>query len=271
VDIPVLLSLLPLGVVLGLLGALLGVGGGFILVPILILAYGLSAHHAVGTSLAMVIATSISSTYAYSRQKRIDWRVGLVAASATSPTAILGAAATPLVSSAVLAIIFALVVVAVGVRLLAAPGRPLGRNPLTTPVRGSWRRRLVDAEGTGFDYAASWPLSVPALVAAGFAAGFLGIGGGTVVVPIFAFLMGLPIHVAIATSLVTMIPTSITGTISHFLLGNVQADYALLLVVSSLVGSQLGARISRRTAGRRLEQAFGALLILVATLLILEV
>jgi uncharacterized membrane protein YfcA len=83
--------------------------------------------------------------------------------------------------------------------------------------------------------------------------------------------MGLPIHVAIATSLVTMIPTSITGTISHFLLGNVQADYALLLVVSSLVGSQLGARISRRTAGRRLEQAFGALLILVATLLILEV
>jgi uncharacterized membrane protein YfcA len=82
--------------------------------------------------------------------------------------------------------------------------------------------------------------------------------------------MGLPIHVAIATSLVTMIPTGITGTTSHFLLGNVRVDYAVSLIVSSFAGGQLGARISRRTAGRRLEQAFGALLIAIGLLLLLE-
>ena len=100
-----LILLALLGVFSGFLGGLLGVGGGIIIVPILILVFDLQANQAVGTSLVMIIFTALSATFAYQRQKRLDWKVGIMGASVTVPGAAIGAYATSFFSSEVLTII----------------------------------------------------------------------------------------------------------------------------------------------------------------------
>src|SRR3972149_3540232 len=86
-DLVVILSLGLFGVIAGFFGGMLGVGGGVIIIPLLILLFNLDARQAVGTSLVMIVFTALSATFAYDRQKRIDWKIGLTGASVTVPAA----------------------------------------------------------------------------------------------------------------------------------------------------------------------------------------
>jgi hypothetical protein len=103
----------------------------------------------------------------------------------------------------------------------------------------------------------------------GLASGFLGIGGGLIVVPILAAYVGLPMHLAVATSMLTMIFTSISGVSTHILLGDVKFDYAVPLVIGILAGTQLGARTAKRLRSVSLERAFAFAIIVIGILLIL--
>ena len=89
----------------------------------------------------------------------------------------------------------------------------------------------MDARGTIFEYDADLYMGLALLFLGGFASGFLGIGGGFIVVPILAVVMGLPMHIAVATSMLTMIFTSISGASTHIMLGNVIIAYAIPLVL----------------------------------------
>jgi len=94
-----------------------------------------------------------------------------------------------------------------------------------------WRRKIVDSSGKIFEYDVRIYPALVLLFLGDLASGFLGIGGGLIVVPILAAYVGLPIHLAVATSMVTMIFTAISGVSTHILLGDVLIDYAVPLVM----------------------------------------
>jgi hypothetical protein len=262
-----LLSLL--GAFAGFLGALLGIGGGIIVVPLLVLIFNLDTRIAIGTSLVMIMFTALSGAYAYHLQRRIDWKIGVVAALLTVPGASLGAYATEFFSSKSLALIFGGVLCLVGLALLRRSyrGSSEGKSPKTG--HAGWRRRLVDSSGTVFEYDARIYSALTLFFLGGFASGFLGIGGGLILVPLLAVYVGLPMHLAVATSMLTMIFTSISGASTHILLGNVKFEYAIPLVIGILAGTQIGARTAKHLRSLSLERVFSLTMILIGVLLIL--
>jgi len=104
----------------------------------------------------------------------------------------------------------------------------------------------------------------------GLSSGLLGIGGGSLMVPIMVLAMGIPMHITVATSMFTMIFTSTSGVIEHFRLDNIHFDYAFLLVLGTIFGAQLGAYTSKRVSGRNLRRIFGSVLIIVSARMILK-
>lgn len=264
-DFLVGLALLLIGVFSGFLGALMGIGGGVIVVPMLILFFQLDAHQAVGTSLVMIIFTALSATVAYYRQKRIDWKIGVLAALTTVPGASLGAYSTQFFASKSLGIIFGVFLFLVAAMMIrrSFPTDAKSSNPSAVKNRnaselgkGTWSRRIVDATGKVFEYNANIYSGLLLSFLGGFASGFLGIGGGLIVVPIFAIFIGLPMHLAVATSMVTMIFTSISGVTTHIMLGNVRMEYAVPLIIGIIFGTQIGAYAAKRLRSKTLERIF---------------
>jgi len=258
----------------GILAAMVGVGGGIFVVPILTMVYGFSPLEAIGTSLAMIIFTSIFSTISYSRQKRIDYKAGLVLSVATIPGAIVGAL-TPeiiksifsltreVVSSAV-GLFFGLFLVFVALRMLITHTHK--HQPKKTGKL--WHRKIIDSAGSVFEYYSDLKKGVPPSFFGGFFSGLLGIGGGVVMVPIMHFLIDFPLHLAVATSMFIMIFTSLAGASAHFTLGNVHLEYMALLCIGIIFGTQIGAYASKRISGKNLRRIFGIIVILVAILMI---
>lgn len=256
----------------------MGVGGGVVVVPFLILLFGLTAQRAVGTSLLMIVFTALSAGFAYYLQKRIDWKIGLMAATTTVPGAIIGSLLTKFVPSQILSIIFGGTIFIIAASMLRRSYRKeeakriSGRtDPSSGKTRkGIWPRKVVDSAGKVFEYDAHVYSGLAFLFLGGLASGFLGIGGGLIVVPIFAAMVGLPMHLAVATSMLTMIFTSIAGVSTHILLGNVMFDYAVPLIVGILIGAQIGARTARRLKSIALERVFAVAVLLIGMALIVR-
>ncbi len=240
--------------------------------------YGLKTQLAVGTSLGMAVFTAVSGSIAYRRQRRVDWKIGLITAFLSVPAASLGAYATTFVSSQLLAFVFGIAMSIAALRMLVSDvwrkNKAVGQSNLDPAesrrtMGGRWSRTLVDASGEVFRYNVRLPVGLVLLFGGGLLAGLLGVGGGFIIVPIYTVVMGLPIHLAVATSLFAMVFTSLSGVTVHFGLGNVQLDYVLSLAVGIVFGTQLGAFYARKIPRRILEKGFGAALITIGLLLAL--
>ncbi|MCK4475033.1 sulfite exporter TauE/SafE family protein [Candidatus Bathyarchaeota archaeon] len=262
--------LLPfLGVLIGIVAAMLGIGGGVFTVPLLTLLplYELSATEAVGTSLATIIFTSLASTANYSRQKRIDYKTGLILAAATIPGAWVGAYLTSIIEERMLGLIFGFFLIFVALRMIFKFGF-LSLQRLSTG-RGV-QRRIVGSDGSVFEYDANVRLGLALSFFGGFASRLLGIGGGSVLVPIMTLAMCIPMHVTVATSMFIMVFTSMSGVVQHFLSGNVRFEYALPLALGTVFGAQLGAHVSKRVSAGNLRRIFGVVLIFISVRMILK-
>jgi uncharacterized membrane protein YfcA len=262
--------LLPLlGVLIGIVAAMIGIGGGVFIVPLLTLLplYGFSTTQAVGTSLAAIVFTSLASTANYSRRKRIDYKTGLILAAVTIPGAWVGAYLTLITEERLLGLIFGFFLIFVALRMIFKLNFfSLQRSSARTGVRC----RIVDSEGSVFEYDADIWLGFVLSFFGGLASGLLGIGGGSVLVPIMTLVMCIPIHVTVATSMFIMVFTSISGVIQHFLSGNVRFEYALLLASGTVFGAQIGAYISKRVSSGNLRRIFGVILVFISVRMILK-
>ena len=251
----------------GIIAAMIGVGGGVFIVPFLTLVSDFSPQHAVGTSLAMILFTSLSSTERFTRQRRVDFKVGLILTLATVPGAFLGAYLTTLVTAKLLGLAFGTVLIFIALRMAFQSNFYKLRLP---KAQRSWHRKIVDSDGNVFEYDTNVSLGLALSFLGGLSSGLLGIGGGSVMVPILHLIMGLPIHVTVATSMFIMIFTSVSGVATHFSLGNVHLDYAILLCVGVIFGAQLGAHFSKKVSGKNLRRLFAVVLFLVSVRMILK-
>jgi len=259
--------LIILGFLAGILAAMTGIGGGSFIVPALSLLYAFSSQEAVGTSLAVIVFTSIASTYAYYRQKRIDYKTGVVSAATTTPGAILGAYMTTLISSNTLGIIFSLSMILLALRMLLSEHVSLSK---TINNQRTSNRRLVDSGGRVFEYQVNIFAAFFLAFFGGLLSGLLGIGGGALIVPILNIAVGIPMHIAVATSMFTMIFTSIAGVITHIQLNNVRFEHSIYMALGIIIGTQIGAKIAKKVSGKTLSRVFGLTLIIVGIRLFLK-
>ncbi len=229
---------------------------------------GFSPQLAAGTSLTVIVFKALSSSSRYSRQKRIDYKVGLLLAATTIPGAFFGAYLTSIIAKELLILIFALFLLYVASRMIF-PNSPFSWR---FPERGGkgWSRRIVDSDGRVFEYTADIKIGLPLGFLAGISSGLLGIGGGSLMVPILHFVLSFPMHLAVATSVFTMIFTSISGVATHIYLGNVAYTYALLLGIGVIFGAQIGAHVAKQISGKTLRRFFGIVLVIISLRMILK-
>ena len=257
--------LLPIfGFLIGTVASMVGVGGGVFIVPLLTLLCGFSPSEAVGTSLATIVFTSLASTVNYARQKRIYYKTGIILAITTVPGAVLGAHTTSVIDERLLGLIFGCFLFFVALRLILKLGFSKNKHSDTE------KSNPVDSESSLFESKNRVLSGVVLGFFAGLSSGLLGIGGGSLMVPIMVLAMGMPMHITVATSMFTMIFTSTSGVIEHFRLDHINLEYALLLVLGTIFGAQLGAYASKRISGRNLRRVFGLVLIIVSIRMILK-
>ena len=252
-----------LGLAVGALGTLLGLGGGFILMPVLLILYPHEpSAYLTATSLAVVFCNAVSGAAAYTRQKRIDFRSGLIFACAAIPGTIIGALGTDLVSRTAFNAVFGVALVAGAVFLIFKPhGRKEAQIDLPAP--GLTTRSFTDSEGQAHTYSFRLRTGVIISLGVGVLSSFLGIGGGIIHVPAMVYLLNFPVHIATATSIFMLAIMSLSGVTTHIVNGTLDHGWLTIICLAAGVigGAQLGARLSKRLKGR------GILLVL-ATVLI---
>ncbi len=265
----VLLALLGFGV--GAFGTLVGAGGGFILTPVLLLVYPQSTPALItAISLVVVFFNAGSGSLAYARQRRIDYRSGLVFALCTLPGAVLGVLVANAISRPTFDVIMGISLALLAAWLLRAREEPTGDGK----DRGVLRM-ITDRTGTEYRYRANVRLGAGLSVGVGFISSFLGIGGGVVHVPLLVALLGFPTHVATATSHFVLAIMSLVASLVHIALGTFHHDVGLrraaALSVGVVGGAQVGAVLSQRISGRMIQRLLAAGLILLGARLILSV
>jgi uncharacterized membrane protein YfcA len=235
------LALIPLGAFAGAYGTLIGAGGGFVLVPALLLIYPEAAPETITSiSLAVVFFNALSGTLAYARSGRIDYKAGIVFSLATLPGAVMGALATTTISRAWFDPLFGILLVLVAILLAVTPGK---------------RRSILMAQmetETGFHLnRSSLTLGLGLSTGFGFLSSFLGIGGGFLYVPALVYLLRFPVHTATATSLFILTITALSGTLTHIAAGFFHHGIrrALVLSIGAILGAQIGAKLSQRIHG----------------------
>ncbi|RLI37282.1 sulfite exporter TauE/SafE family protein [Candidatus Bathyarchaeota archaeon] len=266
-----LILLVLFGFFVGMVAAMAGIGGGVFIVPTLSLIFGFTSHNAVGTSLAVIVFTSLTSTFAYSRQRRIDYKIGLVSAIMTIPGALVGAYLTTLINERLLGVIFSIFLIFVALRMLLNLKMDMNVSHGFLPRKfGLWHRRIIDSAGERFEYEANILLGFALSFFGGLSSGLLGIGGGAVMVPIMHLAMGMPIHITVATSMFIMVFTSISGVLQHLSYGNVNLEYAACIALGVVFGAQLGAYTARKVPSKSLRRFFGVILLIISFRLLLK-
>lgn len=258
----------------GAYGTLVGVGGGFLIVPVLVLLFDFGPQQAIGTSLTVVFLNALSGTFSYARQRRVDYRTGIKFAIATLPGAAIGAYVSTYLTSTMFDLLFGLLLVTIGLFLLLRPEAAptsLEETPEVSVPAHMTRRTIVDARGERYVYAFRERGGIVLSFFVGFLSSLLGIGGGIIHVPALVYLFGFPAHIATATSQFILAISTGMGTASHLALGHVQFLTALLLGLGVIVGAQVGAALSRRLHGRWLIRLLSFALIFVGIRLVLGV
>lgn len=266
-------ALIALGVAVGAFGTLVGAGGGFLLVPVLLLLYPQQdADTITAMSLLVVFANASSGSVAYLRQGRVDIRSGAWFALATLPGSVAGVMTVGYLPRRAFDALFALVLGLVGAYLLLQRG---GATAIRDPLRGRGvvRRMMVDRQGHTFVYAYRLWQGLAISIGVGFVSSLLGIGGGIVHVPAMAILLHFPVHIATATSHFVLALMALEATLTHFATGSLGWDeplaHAAAIALGAIGGAQAGARLSHRVRGPAIIRALGAALVVVAARLVL--
>ena len=247
------LGFIALGFGVGAYGTLIGAGGGFVLMPLLLLMYPEeNPDRLTAISLAVVFANALSGSAAYARMRRIDYRSGLMFAAAAVPGAIVGAFQTASVSRGLFNIIFSLVLIAIAIGMALRPNlehNPRGSHPLSRPGRPT--RSLVEADGARHVWTFYPVIGVVLSFFVGYFSSFLGIGGGIIHVPALVWFLHFPVHIATATSHFILAIMALAGTLVHVWTGVLAQGWqeTLGLSLGVLLGAQLGAYFSNRVKG----------------------
>ncbi|MCB9450077.1 MAG: sulfite exporter TauE/SafE family protein [Anaerolineaceae bacterium] len=236
-----------LGFVIGLVLGLLGGGGSILTVPALVYVAGQTPAGAVTASLVIVGANSALGALLHRSQGTLNWRVALLFGGSGMAFAYIAGGLSKFLSPTALLVMFALLMLVVGTLLMVRKS-PDGTNH---------RERSI-------------PTIMLAGAGVGVLTGFLGVGGGFLIVPALVILVGLSIHQAVGTSLVIIVMNSLAGLFGH--LGGVSLDWGIILtfVLTGLTGTFAGVRLAKHIQPSRLQRVFAIFIIGLALFLLYD-
>ena len=239
------------GFLIGIFGTLIGAGGGFILVPILILSYPeLSPETITAISIVIVAANAISGSIAYARSGRIDFKAGLLFAMFTIPGSVLGVLTTQFIPRHLFNILFGILLVALSVYLLLRHNKPI-KKEVAEPDQKRWKQRtLTDASGLSYHYTYNQTRGIIISILVGYISPVLGIGGGIIHVPALVQWLQFPVFVATATSHFILAIMATVSVIVHAIKGSYNDPKILYMVIGLIIGvipgAQIGAWLSHK-------------------------
>ena len=295
------------GVFVGVMSGLLGVGGGTIMVPIFRLAFGMSPLASTATSLFAIIPTSISGVVAHARAKTCVPKLGLalgVGGAVMSPLGVWLASVSPgrlVICVAAIVIGFsAFKMFKKAVKCAPAPRAGRAGAARAAGPNAAEQRAACASNATSSSSNAAAPQAACAGAAsahsttpkpvpdqpilsrkqylqgacigliAGLASGYVGVGGGFIMVPLMLAVLDIPMSLASGTSLIAIMILAIPGVIEQGLLGNIEYLAGIAIVVGSIPGALVGARLVRVVPERQLRFIFGGFLLVAAVMLMLN-
>ncbi len=265
------------GVGVGVLSGLLGIGGGTVMVPLFRLAFGMQPIAATATSLFTIVPTSISGVWKHQKNKTSLPRVGVVcgvAGACLSPVGVWLASVSPgwaiMVAAAVVVAYSAYTMFK---KALKAPKRNDASQPKAAASASS--KAAAKAGNPADGYAIEFSFATIAKIVfigviAGFMSGYVGVGGGFIMVPLFVGMLGIPMRLASGTSLTAVCILAIPGVIEQGILGNIDYMVGIAMMVGSIPGAQLGAGLVKRVPERELRFFFAGFLLIAAAMLVVN-
>jgi uncharacterized protein len=259
------------GVAAGGLGALLGIGGGVFLVPLLNLGFGMPIGVAAGISLATVIATSSTVTAGKAGQQLMNLRFGMLLEVATAAGSVLGGITAQLLAQVTLQKLFGIVTALVAVATVSRSGK---RNVISDAFAdpGPLGGRFYDEETRALVIyrIRQLPLALGASFVAGNVSSLLGIGGGVIKVPVLNAWCGMPLRAAAATSAFMIGVTATGGAIIYYVGGQLPPAAAAAAILGVQLGSWVGLRVSPHIPVRALKLLLAGVLALVSVLMLVR-
>ena len=258
-----------LGFVVGVPSAMIGLGGGIIIVPALIVLFQIPAQNAIAISLLAILGTTVSATIGYIRVKQVDFRLGLLYDILDVPGIVLGAYMTTFLPANILAGICGVFILFITIFLLRSKRKP--ESPITIPGESEtreWNRTIIDHRGRAVSYALRSPfLALSSSFVGGLITGLAGLGGGITDVSSM-ILLGIPTHIAVASAEFAMAITNGVGVVTHGLLNNLLLEYAIPITIGTIIGAQIGCDLSKRVKGKTIRNLLAVIAILSALRLI---
>ena len=267
------------GVVIGIMSGLLGIGGGTVMVPIFRLAFGMSPVMSTATSLFAIIPTSISGAASHIRHKTCIVSLGVAAGLGGALTSPLGVWLAQISPAWLIMVAAALIIGWSAVKMLSKAFKL--RAQKRAQQEGAGASAEAGADDADPAPAAADPaprkltrkqllIGVAIGLGAGVASGYVGVGGGFIMVPLMLSLIGIEMRQASGTSLIAVMILAIPGVIEQALLGNINYTAGIAIVVGSIPGAVIGARLVRVVPELALRFVFGGFLIVAAIILVLN-
>lgn len=271
IDLPLsmLAAFVSVGLLVGVLSGMLGIGGGTILVPVFKLGFGMPALGATATSLFTIIPTSISGVISHVRGKTCVPRFGVAAGLGGAVTSPLGVWLASL-SPAWATMVAAACVIAYSACTMLSKAFALWKRTRRDGGNGPAQR---DGDYGPVSYEVpqgAKPMALAALIGlvAGVLSGYVGVGGGFLMIPLFMQLLRMPMKLTSGTSLIGVLMLSVPGTVVQALLGNVQWLAGICVAVGAIPGAIIGTKLLARVPELALRFIFGGFLLVAAALLV---
>ena len=277
-----LVVMLGLGAAVGFLSGMFGVGGGFLLTPLLMFS-GIAAPIAVATGANQIVATSVSGALAQWRRGNIDFRMGTLLIAGGVAGALVGVFLLKLLREAgqaglIISLTYVVLLSVIGALMLGESARAMRRAragkpvPARRPGQHSWIHGLPLK--LRFPRSRLYISAIPPLVigwVVGLLTAFLGVGGGFIMVPAMIYLLRMPTNIVIGTSMfqiifVTAIVTMLHASLNHSL----DVVLAFILAAGGVIGGQFGVRAGQKLRGEQLRALLGLMVLAVAIRLLLD-
>lgn len=249
----------------------MGLGGGVILVPTLLLIASVSDAFAwatpqtiVGVSLIVMIFTGLASTLTYLKVKRVDYKTGLLFLIGSIPGGVVGSWLNQFVDGDSFQLYFGILMIIISLLLVLKKKDPPKRELLGKHVR------TFTYNGETYQYKVQKPLAITLAFIVGILSGLFGIGGGSIMVPAMILLFGFPVHIATATSMFMIFFVSIVGSTTHIALGHIPWEYVLFFIPGAWIGGKLGAKVNQMLSSKTLEWILRILLIFIGLRMIIQ-
>lgn len=264
-----LMVLLLIAIGAGIIGALFGLGGGIVFVPVLTILFGLDATAAAAASLVGIVATSTGSATGYVKKGLTNIRLGMLMEITTTIGAIIGAAVAVYLENWVLMIIFSAVMFYSGFKMAASPEKIIEDNDGSSDFTFEFKDPADPGRNQRYSIQ-NMKGGMALCTVAGAVSSMTGVGGGSIKVPLMNLYMHVPIKAASATSSYMIGITAFSGAIVYFFEGAIILDVAAAVSVGAYFGAVIGTRVSSKVNSKVLKRYMSVVFFAIGILMILQ-